>query len=573
LHLMSIHFIFFFLWGAAMIGIGSIFFQKRSLIPFRSIVGRKDGVCLGLLLLMAPLYFMFLYTFPYSMHRDEVVNMEYDKKAYESPTIHVFGLVPGHFYNPASVFIFRGWLGEKIGGINLLHMRIITAWTGLLGVGLAFLFFRMSLPSMEAIAAALWLAMQHVYWIMSRMALRDNSVLPIAVGSLALLWHGLQKRCPFITYIGGLALGLTFHTYMPARIVVVVWFLFIFLLAVRRPGPLPFNALMELGLAAGVGFMLIAGPVMVSTVMESPASMDYGRAQLLFNPQTHGGSKSASGAATTLEVSKQNMVNGLLTFNHKIADQAWIYPDYFAHHGFLDPISGILLWVGLLLALRCKGSARKDMGLLASVGFLSVWFFLTFILDKAPNYTRLLVILPFIGYFVITAWMFLCQRTAPRFYPSCFAAGVLIILFWNAMIFRDVMNRDFEHRNEIGGMFRYIEDRLDLPRYHFYVVEEAGHPFLRYWRPPQYDVLPNIAALLPESHPLRRISVAAVWLLRPIPPYTLFMPHDLWTQIEWVYKKSYSHLDIQSVCDDEDLLAIEVQAPLGPLDKRAGKVS
>ena len=109
---------------------------------------------------------------------------------------------------------------------------------------------------------------------------------------------------------------------------------------------------------------------------------------------------------------------GLGTFNSKVVDHSWIYPNY--GHGFVDPLTGIVLWArrGDRRARRSSaGDARTRARCSCSVGFLVLWLSFAFLVNKAPNYTRLLVTLPFVAYLVVEAlrWATIAgARCGPR---------------------------------------------------------------------------------------------------------------------------------------------------------------
>ena len=61
-------------------------------------------------------------------------------------------------------------------------------------------------------------------------------------------------------------------------------------------------------------------------------------------------------------VAEINAKNGLGAFNNTVVDHGWIYQNN--GHGFVDPLTGILLWLGVgvvgigLVALRADNPAR-----------------------------------------------------------------------------------------------------------------------------------------------------------------------------------------------------------------------
>ena len=70
-------------------------------------------------------------------------------------------------------------------------------------------------------------------------------------------------------------------------------------------------------------------------------------------------------APTIAEGYKTNVRWGLGTFNNKIADESFIYSN--RGHGFVDPLTGILLWIGVaLLGIRAI-RRRADEGVLLAL--------------------------------------------------------------------------------------------------------------------------------------------------------------------------------------------------------------
>ena len=77
----------------------------------------------------------------------------------------------------------------------------------------------------------------------------------------------------------------------------------------------------------------------------------------------------------------------------------------------MDPLTGILLWIGVaVLGIRVIRRRADEGVLLALSGFLVLWLSFAFIINKAPNYTRLLITLPFVAYLVTEAVRWLAGR-------------------------------------------------------------------------------------------------------------------------------------------------------------------
>ena len=78
---------------------------------------------------------------------------------------------------------------------------------------------------MVAFGAAVMVGVNHSLWMLNRMALWDNSALLFELIALAFLIQGLRTRSPLIAFIVGVAAGIGFYFYLPARVTVILWVL------------------------------------------------------------------------------------------------------------------------------------------------------------------------------------------------------------------------------------------------------------------------------------------------------------------------------------------------------------
>jgi hypothetical protein len=176
---------------------------------------------------------------------------------------------------------------------------------------------------------------------------------------------------------------------------------------------------------------------------------------------------------------KKNVEFGLGTFNNGVVDHSWIYEN--RGHGFVDPLTGILLWLGVgVVGVALVRRKREDEGALLMLGgFLFLWLSFAFIVNKAPNYTRLLVILPFVAYLVTEAVRWLAGRwrsipRAPAVIAACFLAAVVI---WNLTMAWDFIDKGRREGDPIGSTGRSVQAREDKPKQLFYFVDSPGAPY------------------------------------------------------------------------------------------------
>ena len=106
----------------------------------------KKDICIltGLVLFFSLIYLPFLYYVPFQVNTDEITIMMSEKALTDGGLSFssFFGLLHDYFYFPALSFTVFGWLGRMFGGVNLENMRLVHALSGLIIVGLSYLFFR-----------------------------------------------------------------------------------------------------------------------------------------------------------------------------------------------------------------------------------------------------------------------------------------------------------------------------------------------------------------------------------------------------------------------------------------------
>ncbi|MEJ7758643.1 MAG: hypothetical protein WKF55_03505 [Gemmatimonadaceae bacterium] len=122
------------------------------------------------------------------------------------------------------------------------------------------------------------------------------------------------------------------------------------------------------------------------------------------------------------------------------------------------------------------------------VGFLALYLPFAFLITKAPNYTRLLVILPFVSYLAGTAvWRtlhWLTRRRGERhtrargFAVAGAACGaVFFIALWNVRIFNDFATLGRKEGNDVGSTARYVEARKNVANHTWVLAADKNYPY------------------------------------------------------------------------------------------------
>ena len=179
------------LWLAGL-AVAVVGFALRSL-PLPRIAWAEPLYAIGAAAACAPLYLLALYRWPVQVSSDEIAVMGVAKKYAQTPG-DPFG-VSYYLTRPALLFIGWGKLGELLGGIDLFHMRLLHAMVGLLTVAACYVLFRvLQLPRRWAFLGALLVGVNHAMFMISRLAMRENTAVLVLVVALTLLLWGLRER-------------------------------------------------------------------------------------------------------------------------------------------------------------------------------------------------------------------------------------------------------------------------------------------------------------------------------------------------------------------------------------------
>jgi hypothetical protein len=507
------------LWLAAL-AVLSLYFWSRSR-PLPRIARLDLVVPAGLVLLFSPLYLLALYRWPVQVSSDEIGVMS-SAEAYASlPNVDLFGL-SNYFGFPALLFVEWGKLGNLLGGVELAHMRFLQAAVGLLAIAASYALFRQLLPRGWAICASLLLGFSHSYLMISRLAMRENTAVLTEVVALVLLLWGLRHNHELATFAGGLAAGLGFYVYYPGRATFALWILFLIGLRLLYRRTFPAQRLVTFGLVGITGFVLMAGPILIAERNAPREVTRHQRGALLIHKEGRALQRDWVRAPTVWDGYKTNVKWGLGTFNNKIVDHAWIYQN--PGHGFVDPLTGLLLWLGVgVVGIQLVRRRAGPEALLLLGSFIVLWLSFAFVVNKAPNYTRLLVTLPFVAYLVTEAlrWLAGRWRPLPRAPASIVVVLVGAVVVWNIAIAWDFIQEGRRTGDPIGSTGRYVQSHRDTPGQHFYIASGyftfgSGSERIRLFARDQTQVATDVDASQLSS-------------FNATPPFAFFMSRGVWT--------------------------------------------
>ncbi len=529
-----------------------------------------------LLLIFFPVYFFLLYYIPYQLNTDEPTIMAFAKVFTSNPRHDLFGLT-NYFQYPALIFIMFGGIARALGGLDLFHFRLVHAASALLIIIFSYLFFRVgSLYLVKArsvvahlipFCAAVIVGFNHALIAISRMAMRDNSALLIEVIALSFLCLGLLRKNLLLLFLGGLVVGLSFYVYLPARIIIVLWALFLLGLGLFFEKEYRRRDLISAFVITCFGAVLVVSPLVIATVTAPETEWKDVSNKFLLSAQGQREQQAWVGAASVVEGLRINTMQGLTMFNNNLHDFNYIYPNY--GHGFVDPLTGVLIWIGIVSILMrwARFGGRMEIHLFVVGCFLFLWLILSFLFNKNPHYNRLLSTLPFVAFLCVEALYFLgvvVSSIVSRYTKKTISlanivliGGVCTIVIWNLAIFSDFAQRGLREGDALGATARYTEQRAEIPGYSFYLAASVEHPYYSWgvegqWQGwlktftqnNQYSAIVNPNALLYENLQI---------------PFTLFMNKSVWDEYGNTLRSRFPSGTFLSMVSNGSRVALEVE--------------
>jgi Dolichyl-phosphate-mannose-protein mannosyltransferase len=510
----------------------------------------------GAAVICAPLYLIALYRWPVQVNSDELAVMGAVRDYGHPHGADPFG--PGNYLTrPALLFIVWARLGNLIGGIDLFHMRLLHAMVGLLTIAACFALFRLLLPRNWAFFASLLVGVNHSMFMISRLAMRENTAVLVLVVAFTLLLWGFRHRNELVLFLGGVVAGFGFYVYYPARITFPIWVAFLLALGLIYRKRFSTRQLLTVGAITTAGFVLVATPIVYSEsqIPVAQKRQEGGQRSLMIFHEGRAEQQAWVFADSEWDGWKTNVRLGLETFNSKDVDHGWIYINN--GHGFVDPVTGIVLWLGVgLVGVGLIRRRRDDPGALLMLGgFLLLYLSFALVVDKAPNYTRLLVTLPFVAYFVAEAVGWAAHRwRSVRFAPQTLVAGVLVaVVALNLSAAWDFIQKGRRDGDPIGSTVRYVSAHKKIPGERFYVASTESDPYYEWGS--GWDRLERFAK--PEQLP-PLVDPRQLRTFQAVPPFALLMRRDAWMPVSADLARAYPRGRIRNVTPDGVRVVFEV---------------
>ena len=549
-------------WAAAFVSLALAFKSRTEPLPR---VALPDLVAPAVVAaLLSPLYVLNVYDWPVQVGSDEVAIMTVAERWADRGGADLFG-VSDYLGHPALLFIAWGTLAELVGDVDLTTMRMLHGFVSLLAVFASYFLFRQLLPRRWALLATALLGLSHALVVIGRLAMRESSSLLIEVVALALLLCGLRHRASFPTFLGGAVAGLGYYVYQPARTTIVLWLLFLGALFLFARDRFPADRLGRDAAIALSAFALVASPVVIAE-LKAPDDQTYlTRESLLVFEDGRKKQQEWVFADSEWEGIRTNIGYGLGAFNNNVVDHGWIYIN--RGHGFVDPLTGVLLWLGVAVVGWRVARTRDAAAMLPFTAFVFLWLSYAFLVNKAPNYTRMLILLPFVAYFVteaIRASAGLVTRAwrvgdAPRRrLITLLVAGLAVAAVgaWNLAIAGDYVQQGRTDGDDIGSTGRYVQARRDTPDLRFYMAASDKWPYYIWGFPHMwYDRL-RMFAHKDQVQPI--VSPAMVDRFVARRPFVLFLSRGLWDRDRGALERRYPDGKSYSIMSDGSRIVFDV---------------
>ena len=390
----------------------------------------------AVLLIAAAFRLVALNVVPPGLHHDEVIIGQVAKDILRGRLAIYFP--EGYGHEPLYHYILAGMFA--MGGANEFTLRLTTALLGILTVAVTYRMTRSMFGPCVALMSATWMAVSLWPVFYSRVGLR-NITLPLMISLTAWwLWSSLKshaQRSNVKWAVAGVAFGLTFYTYQGSRVFPFVFLLWATYLAVfQRPT-----------------FVRVWKGLVVFAVVAALVAAPLAYYLIIVNPQAEARVGNLMGPLNALRAGDASQVIQLATATAGMftvsGDGVWLY-NVSGRPVFPEPISGVLFYVGLILALwrwRKPEYALVLIWLPISLGPAAISW-------PAPNFVRALGALPVTFIFPAVALHSITNTLKVRIRPQTtdnrpplatggqrsavgghiVALAVMGILFWDAAL-------------------------------------------------------------------------------------------------------------------------------------------
>jgi len=518
---------------------------------------------LGIFLLVGPLYLSFNYHVTQRILPDELVWLGIILNIFDGTTpFNLFGFSWQNY--PIAGFVVMGWIAKLFGSVDFLTMRLANASVGVFIILPAYIFFRLYFNRFYTFWATLMLVSNPALIALSRYIGFLNYVVLLFIIIHFFLILCIKQKSKFLAFWAGIFLGLSFYIYPVARLMFFAWF-FSFLVWLFKERE-QLNIKKELAIFCVIlwGFTAMAGPIILNT-WRSPIVDTYMENFLIYQ-EGRQNQMVWFGMPSIRDGILLNITNGIKMFNFPIEDQYNFFR--LKERGIIDPVSGVLLWIGFLAVFLKRRKEIENYLMLYS--FLFLWFIFIFIINLTPSFPRILILLPLLIYFITQGLrMAYCGLISIKFvrkglrkiylksFLSLFAAG---IIFVNIAAYYTFVWNDLETGgNDYGKVYRYLDhlkQRKNLKIYYIGHIEneppQQGDLFYDNW-----SMWYKHLATDPNVYKQLKIDEVLSYSNLFKKPFSLVMTGHYWDILKPSLEKKFPELKKRVLLDEYRIIALE----------------
>jgi hypothetical protein len=192
-------------------------------------------------------------------------------------------------------------------------------------------------------------------------------------------------------------------------------------------------------------------------------------------------------------------------------------------------------------------------------GFLLLYLSFAFVVNKAPNYTRLLVTLPFVAYFVTEAVRWAANRwRSVRFAPPLLITAFLaVVVVLNVSAGWDFIQKGRREGDPIGSTGRYVRAHETVPGQKYFVATSDVAPYYEWGN--DTASIARISMFSPKIAP-QVIDPPALAQFSAAPPFALLMRRAVWQPVAAQLADRYPRGRIRNVSPDGTRVVFEVSS-------------
>ena len=418
------------------------------------------------------------------------------------------------FYRPAPPFSIAGHFLQLFNQpIDLYSVRMAHIMLTLLVVFCAyFLFRRVFSEKFLAVIATLLLAGAHSLFAFGHLSIMTNTSILMQVLAMLFLTMSVQRNSFFHAFIAGFFSGLGWAMYSPAKIVIFCLLVPLITIAVLQSLKVLEKTRLNLKRIISIvllGFFFGICPFVVGALTvpaEGTRSPDaYFTAQILLFPearehqhrllnehvQWHCRYRDLKDCSelTRWGAIRKNVINGLITFNSvgKVNGTNYVTTLYNSFTPFVDLLTGIFLWIGVLFALLAIRRGKIEMAIILT-NFVFLYLFFSLFVARAPDVSRLMITLPFViplavfgiscgvkRLCLLAPWRQECNGIS----KICIGIIALVIIFLNMNLLSQYFTKEKHEDWPVTAVAHYIHNQIDRSPEYFYVADSETAEYRR----------------------------------------------------------------------------------------------